>query len=309
MTEYSSKKALDILGIDLRDGRSRILRAIVSTQDEKGVGTTFDAMRTKLLEETGGKEIARPLIYRYLKFLEGDGLIVVDRSSAPNQYITNLPVLSRGIEAIRVQHVTKLKENQKSLLATHETVSTLTPSWLARDLIETLLGTRFESGSRSTQGINEIQDLIGSEIYSRAREGDVIRATLDWNFRTKSYEEKNRNIGIALFSKKVLMKFILHNPDYVNQDLLRDRIQEYKRLKSIPEIGKYAESRVTFKTTKTYQAVSLNREGVVLVVSDDPYTAVWIPRSVNSKLVDEIVDRFDEDFDGSTDLVDAELFS
>jgi len=307
MTEDISKKALDMLSIDLKDGRSRILRAIIGAQETLGEGATFVEMRSILLEETGGKEVKRPLIYRHLKSLEEDGLIVVDRNSTPNQYISDLAILSKGIESRRIQQVEELKRNREDLVETHEIVSSLTSSWLARDFIQILVGTNYESGSRSTQGMDEIQDLIGSEIYSRARKGDMIRGTLDWDYRSGSDEDKRRQIGVALFSKKVKMRFILHNPSYVDQELLKDRIQEYKRLKSIPELGEYVESRVTFKTTKTYQAVSLNREGIVLVVSDDPYTAVWIPRNVNQKLVDEVVNRFDEDFEGAVDLADAKL--
>ena len=67
-----------------------------------------------------------------------------------------------------------------------------------------------------------------------------------------------------------------------------------------------AESRVTFKKTKTYQSVSLNRDGIVLIVSEDPYTGVWVPRTVNSKLVDDVINSFDEDFENAVDLLELE---
>ena len=103
------------------------------------------------------------------------------------------------------------------------------------------------------------------------------------------------------------MKFILHNPNRVDQDLLVDRMQEYKQIRSIPAIKDLAETKVTFKDTKTYQSVSLNRDGIVLVVSEEPYTAVWVPRSVNSKLVDDVIDSYDEDFENGTDFLELEV--
>ncbi|MHA2424399.1 MAG: hypothetical protein ACXAEF_06400 [Candidatus Thorarchaeota archaeon] len=303
----SVEKAWTLMGVDLKDGRSRVLKAIISAQNEIGSGCTFDELRSALLKVTGGKEVARPLIYRYLKSLEEDKLIQVDRDSNPNLYIADITILSHGLNSIRDLKINELELQYDKLSRTLSTLTTVDASWLARDLIEMLVGIPFESGSRYTQGQREIHELIGSEIYSRARGGDLVRVTLDWDFHSSGSEEKKRELGRTMFAKGVKMKFLLHNPQRADRDLLLSRIEEYRQIRSNDVLRNLAETKVTHKDTKTYQSISLNRDGIVLIVSEDPYTAVWVPRSVNSKLVDDVIDSYDEDFDGGTDLLEMEV--
>lgn len=301
------QRVWNLIGIDPKDGRSRVLRAIITSQSEMGSGCTFDRIRTKLMEMSGGKDMARPLIYRYLKSLEEHNLIQVDRDSNPNLYVVDVTILSQGLDSLKTDALDELDMQYQKTSQSLTTLYNIDASWLARDLIEMLVGEPFVSGSRYTQGIQEIQELIGSEIYSRARKGDVVRVTLDWDFQSRGSEAKKRELGRTLFARGVKMKFILHNPKRVDQELLVDRIQEYKQIRSIAEIRDLAETKVTFKDTKTYQTVALNRDGIVLIVSEEPYTAVWVPRSVNSKLVDDVVDSYEEDFENGTDLFELEV--
>ncbi|MFW9850939.1 MAG: hypothetical protein ACFFF4_17565 [Candidatus Thorarchaeota archaeon] len=307
MNRESYLHAMELLDIDLADGKSRVLKGAILAQRRLGEGVTFDELRSKIAEKQGGKRVVRPLIYRYLKSLEESGFLDVDRSSNPNQYIVNISNLSEGIERSRLVKLSELTLKHGEIQELIQNLNNTTPVWLARDMVELLVGSTYVSNSRSAQGMIQIQNMINSEIYSRARQGDIIRCTLDWDFQPASYEEKNRRIGFALFSNKVKMRFLLHDPSRVDQALLADRIQVYRGVQSDPNLSEYAETRVTFKKTKTYQCVALNREGIVLIVSEDPYTGVWIPRTVNQKLVDEVVDQYDRDFATGVDLLEVEI--
>lgn len=306
MITEDHQRVLKLMGVDLKDGRSRALRAIIISQEKLGSGCTFDELRTKMLEESGSKEIARPLIYRYLKSLEEDNLLFVERDSTPNRYIVDVATLSRGFNQIVKGKLAGLESRQEKLQQTKTSLSSIDASWFARDLIEMLIEGPFVSGSRSTRGRSQIQDLVVAEIYSRARKGDLLRMTLDWDFKSSSGEEKKRAIGYSMFSKGVKMRFLLHDIKRVEGPLLQDRINEYRKIRSNQSIKRLAETRVTFKTTKTYQCISLNRDGIVLIVSEDPYTGVWVPRTANSKLVDDVIDSFDEDFESGIDLLEID---
>ncbi|MHA1908107.1 MAG: hypothetical protein ACW98Y_12480 [Candidatus Thorarchaeota archaeon] len=306
MIDDNVQRTMELIGIDLKDGRSKVLRAIITSQSEMGIGCTFDELRSALMEATGSKDVARPLIYRYLKSLEENKLIRVDRAANPNLYLVDITTIAQGLDSIKDVKIENLEIVHEKLRRTLSTLSTIDASWLARDLIEMLVGAPFESGSRYTHGERQIHELIGSEIYSRARKGDLVRVTLDWDFHSGGSEDKKRELGQTLFAKGIKMRFLLHNPNRVDQELLIDRIQEYRMIRSSP-VKDLAETRVTYKDTKTYQSIALNRDGIVLIVSEDPYTAVWVPRTVNSKLVDDVIDSYDEDFDSGIDLLEMEV--
>ena len=39
--------------------------------------------------------------------------------------------------------------------------------------------------------------------------------------------------------------------------------------------------------------------GIVLIVAENPLTATWIPRNTNPSLVDDAIERFDNEFENS----------
>ncbi|MFW9954165.1 MAG: hypothetical protein ACFFD3_06405 [Candidatus Thorarchaeota archaeon] len=285
------------IGMDQTQNKSKVLQALLKAQGESQESVTFDEIRSRFIQETGGRYVYSSEIYRHLTPLEKDGLILVERTSNPNLYRSNSSILAMGIDILLNKEIDKTEIQLDGFKRSLTILSGIDPEWLARDLIELLVGGPYESKSRSVQGMSQIQALINAEIYSRARTGDTIRVTLDWDFKEGIDEAKLRSIGYALFMKHVRIEFLLHDPERADSKLLRDRLEEYRRVKDNPQFRQYAEPRVTYRKTKTYQFVSLNREGIVLIVSEDPYTGVWIPRSANPKLIDEVINRFDKDFE------------
>ena len=64
--------------------------------------------------------------------------------------------------------------------------------------------------------------------------------------------------------------------------------------------------RVLPREDATYQFIGRNNEGIVLIVSESPLSATWLPRSSNVELVDNAIDSFDSDYEKGTDLLDYE---
>ncbi|RLI58069.1 MAG: hypothetical protein DRO87_06290, partial [Candidatus Thorarchaeota archaeon] len=60
--------------------------------------------------------------------------------------------------------------------------------------------------------------------------------------------------------------------------------------------------RLSHREDTTYQFISLGRRGIILITSEQPMTAVWIPRESNPHLIDDAIDSFDADFDSGTDV-------
>ena len=62
--------------------------------------------------------------------------------------------------------------------------------------------------------------------------------------------------------------------------------------------------RICERKDSTYQFVGRKDEGIVLIVSENPMSATWIPRSANADLVDNAIETFDADYDAGKDIAD-----
>ncbi len=72
------------------------------------------------------------------------------------------------------------------------------------------------------------------------------------------------------------------------------------------EIGGNVTYKVLPREDATYQFISKNREGIVLIVSESPLSANWMPRTGHVELVDDAIDNFNADFEKGIDLLEYE---
>ena len=96
-------ETLALLGFDIESNEMKVLRAIMSSQDELGAGCTFSVFQRHLRDVLGGKKMSRPLIYRYLKSLEESGMLVVNRNVSPNLYIVTFETVFHTLE--KAKHI------------------------------------------------------------------------------------------------------------------------------------------------------------------------------------------------------------
>ncbi len=293
---------LDTLGFDLESNNSKILKAILTAQEDLGAGITFEVLDSKLREILGGKKMSRPLIYRYLKTLEDSEVLLVNRDVNPNLYIVSFESVVQALEKKKAKKVGDIREEISEITNQESALTNVDLLWLARRLYVMLAGKPEKVGTKTVKGLVDAHYLIDSEVYSRAVEGDTIRVTLDWFQLSRMGEIERQAAALRLAERGGHIKTLQYFPEKVPREIIKLR---YDRLKDLrEEKGIDAGFRIASRQVRTYQGVALNRDGFVLVVSEEPLTVIWIPRSTNEALINEAINSFDRDFENGTDYLE-----
>lgn len=294
-------ETLALLGFDIESNEMKVLRAIMSSQDELGAGCTFSVFQRHLRDVLGGKKMSRPLIYRYLKSLEESGMLVVNRNVSPNLYIVTFETVFHTLEKAKKVLTSRLNAESDTIQHRYDILHNTDWSWLAKKLHFQLVGKTEKMTTKAATGLQDAQYLIDNEIYSKAVKGDTIRATVDWTNDSDREEILRQVIGLQLLAKGVRIKALQYLPDNTSDEILRLR---YDRLRENTEDNIDVGFRIAKRRVRTYQGVCINRDSYALVVSESPLTVVWMPRSANAYLIDEAVKSFDRDYDDGIDYLE-----
>jgi hypothetical protein len=278
-------KTLEVLRVNLEEGQYKVLRAILMAQDESTEAVTFSQIQDQIIIEKR-KKMTRPLAYRYLKALENRGYIEVAKGSYRNEYKANYNTIMRAIQKSRHETMESLWKKRDELESKRKYLLNLNLAEISTEIIELLAEKEFRNTPRSATGLDNIHRLTDAVLYSKAKKGDVIRVSYDWVQREDDIEKRR-----------------VHNEiSSLQTNLSKMRAKEYRLMK---EAGLRVDARVSFESDHTYQIIALNKEGIVLIVSEEPVTAVWIPRSANAQLVDDAIDSFDAHFNVAKDMHDV----
>ncbi len=286
------ERILQLLGVNLKQGKWRILRVILSSQEELGAGITFDVLK-KGIEALDGKEVARPLIYRYLKELEENGMLYIDRTSRTNRYVIDEETVIHSLQTSRAILVSDLKKDLRTTAAKYDILSEISADRLKDGFIESLTGKKVRNTTQVGTKLDDIRELVYDKIFSRTRDDDVLRFSLEYDTHDAIMSEELVKSGMKVPSKNIKFQVLISESD---SQLFENRIRNSPFLKGKGGEQLIIDFRVSKKTTKTYQSISLNEDGIVLLVSANPLSAIWIPRSENTMLVDDVISTFKQDF-------------
>jgi hypothetical protein len=295
-------KTLEVLRVNLEEGQYKVLRAILMAQDESTEAVTFSQIQDQIIIEKR-KKMTRPLAYRYLKALENRGYIEVAKGSYRNEYKANYNTIMRAIQKSRHETMESLWKKRDELESKRKYLLNLNLAEISTEIIELLAEKEFRNTPRSATGLDNIHRLTDAVLYSKAKKGDVIRVSYDWVQREDDIEKRRQEIGRKLMQRGLIFRTLVHNEiSSLQTNLSKMRAKEYRLMK---EAGLRVDARVSFESDHTYQIIALNKEGIVLIVSEEPVTAVWIPRSANAQLVDDAIDSFDAHFNVAKDMHDV----
>jgi len=299
MEEDDAFQLLETIGFSFTDWRARVLKAILITQGQQDAPVTFDEIYPSLQNEKLEKRIAQSLIYRSLSSLEKDGYIEVDRSRYKHRYWTGIDIIHTALEKAKARSLTGLKERAKQADSDIESISEASISSLATKLVETMTGTSSQQHARFAQGYDDIYSLSMNAVYGRSEKDDVVRICLDW-ISSESSKAAERIMDILrLLMRGVEIRALGHTM-WTPTDEGGARLSAFYG--SIREEGLPLTLRIHPRTERTYQFISRNQDGIVLIVSENPPTATWIPRGANPYLVDEAISSFDKDFTAGVDV-------
>ncbi|MHA1929162.1 MAG: hypothetical protein ACTSV2_11370 [Candidatus Thorarchaeota archaeon] len=293
---------LRLMGIDLKEGKWRVLEIILSSHEKSGDGLTFAELKAGL-EKLEGKPMKRPLIYRYLKDLEQKGIVFVDRTSRNNLYVIDYETTLQSLKTMNSIAIRDLKKEQRTLGTKIDQMSQLSAETLSFEFIELLTGKKAQDKPRIAKGLQEILKLIQDKILIRSSEHDIIRCSIEWSFLAEIMTAHLEELGKLTVAEGVNIHFLINE---VSRTELEKFMGSTDTTTLVQIFGKNTRMRISTRTTKTYQGVYLNDHGIVLLVSMEPYAALWIPKQNNTLLIYDVLTKFDKDFSNAENMVQVQ---
>jgi predicted transcriptional regulator len=290
-------EVLEAVDLDLNRKDMIVLGALLKAQSEPTSFVEFDSLREQLARDEGGKKGKDSLIYRSLSWLEQSGLIQVDRSRHKHGYNSNVGMMHRVLKRLMVDKSSTLAKELKQLDSEINLLSEINASTLAADMISLAAGSQPVEKTIFVQRWENILRVLDSKVYRNLKKNDIIRFTLEWYDRPEN-AEKPRVLNIeSLLKAGVEIRGIEH------RKLKKERVQRYARLFDyFRQKGYKVGFRLCIREDSTYQFIGRNSEGILLIVSENPLSATWLPRSANPELVDNAIQSFDRDYLEGTDI-------
>ncbi|MFW9788402.1 MAG: hypothetical protein ACFFE2_11620 [Candidatus Thorarchaeota archaeon] len=297
-TESRHEELLETFGLDKTRKDMVILGALLKAQKKPTDFVDFETLREQLEKEEGSRKGKDPLIYRTLSKLEKDGFLKIDKGGHKHGYNSSIALLEKALARIVTQNLKEMEKGLREIDNEVTLLSEMNTDQMAIGLIDFSAGDKRIEKPVFAQGWDNILKLLDSTIWNNLKKGDVVRIKLEWLSQIDYLSSKRvLNIENAL-KKGIVLRALDHDR---GENGFRPGMREI--VKRFTDSGGIVEYKVFPRPDATYQFLSRNRDGIVLIVSESPLSATWLPRSGNVELVDNAIDSFDADFEQGTDLL------
>jgi hypothetical protein len=288
---------LEAIDLDLNTKDMVVLGALLKVQGKPTAFADFESLRDQLAKDEGGKKGKDSLIYRSLSWLEKTGLIEIDRSGHKHGYNSNIGLMNKVVKHSIRNKIECLVKEIKALDAEIQLLSEISPESLAADIISLSTGSQPEERPIFAQGWQNILKLLDDKIYRNLKKNDILRFTLEWYDRSED-SEKSRVMTIeSILKSGVEIRGLEHRK--IKKERVRWLSQKYNRFS---QTGYKVGFQFCKRKDSTYQFIGRNSEGILLIVSENPLSATWLPRSANQELVDDAIQTFDRDYREGSDI-------
>jgi hypothetical protein len=282
---------LEVIDLDLNRKDMIVLGALLKAQSEPTSFVDFETLRNQLAKDEGGKKGKDSLIYRSLSWLEKSGLIQVDRSRQKHGYNSNIGMMYKVLKRLITDKSLALAKELKQLDSEIHLMSEINANTLAADMIASAAGTQPVERPIFAQGWEDILRILDDKVYKNLKENDIIRFTLEWYDRPEDVEKPR------VFNIESLLKSGVEIRGIEHRKLKKERVQRFARIfDHFRQRGHKVGFRHCIREDSTYQFIGRNSEGILLIVSENPLSGTWLPRSANSELVDNAIQSFDRDY-------------
>ncbi len=296
LTDVKEKKALELIGI-ANDRRTQVLRAISNRVIEYGSPVGINEISDEL-QSTIGERIANPLIYRYLRSLEEDNLIIKTQIR-PAKYWINLEGLILAVEHLYHKKLRELQSRVEEIKELKAKISRIDVSRIADKIISKTINKAMVRKPMSIIGAERILNLISREIYSCAKKGDIVRICMDWVDVPIEVELQHYQMVIEALKRGAEVRALSTIKWPANDEPNEMRKQDYRRLKRRYKVS----YRYLSKQLHSYQFVAKNNESFVIILANRPHSAVWIPEGQRFPIVNDAINVFDEDWERAIDML------
>ena len=300
-TEFHHEQVFEIIGLNRTRKDMIVLGALLKAQKLPSDFIDFDTIREQLAADEGSRKGKDPLIYRSLSTLEKDGFVRIDKGGHKHGYTSSIAIIESALEKLVSKSTKTLEKEIKQIDSEVDALSNMNSDAMATSIINLAAGKKKVEKPSFAQGWENVLKLLDDKVYRDLKKGAVIRITLEW-FSQHDFMDPIRLKGI---DSRVLEGIEFRSIDYDRgEKKLRDRYR--KRIVEWREMGGKVGYRIFQRKSSTYQFMARNTEGIVLVVSESPLSATWIPRSANPELIDNAIDAFDKDYEMGTDILGFE---
>ena len=299
MTEFQHEEVISMIGLDQTTKDMLVLGALLKAQKSPTEYIDFESLREQLAIEEGSRKGKDSLIYRSLSWLESNGFLRIDKGGHKHGYNSNIATIERALAKLVAKTIKSSERDLRDIDSKVTILSDMNSDIIASRMIELLAGNMKIEKPVFAQGWENIVKLLDDKVYSGLKKGDVVRIKLEWLAHI-DYLTRERIFNMRKILEKGVEIRALDNDR--GEEEVRQQLK--KVLVKMHETGGEVEYMVFPRNDATYQFISRNTEGIVLIVSESPLSATWLPRSSNSELVDNAIENFDKDYELGTDLLD-----
>ncbi len=299
MSDAQYQAIIEILDFEIHRKDMIILGAILKSQSGPTSYVDFETIRAQLEIDEGGRKGKDSLVYRSLSWLEKAGFIKVDRSEHKHGYNSDVGLIHRVFRKAMKEAAQEIKSEIRDLDSEIEVLTKMNSEDLGEEMISLAAGKHKIEKPVFAVGCEDVFQLIDDKVYSYLEKGDIVRFSLEWLNRSDMITPvRVEGIGYLL-ENGIIFQGLEHNRiDKEQQDLLKKFTLFFR------EQGYQPGFRIYERKDATYQFVGRGDEGIVLIVSESPISATWIPRSSNPELVDNAIETFDADYDAGIDIAE-----
>lgn len=288
-----------------------ILEVILRLQSDPPVPLSFSEIYDQLQKDDPATKLTKAWVHRVLKTLTETKLVRLDNpTSHRKKYIADVNTIMAGFEELKSKKIEELEAIQKKVETELVEISALDCGYLSREFVKDVTGRTEEVSSRIVRGVEELHRILRFNMLEKAREGDIIRATLLWLgpfvdetslVRVKRFFDAAEQ-GAEVRYMVSTDVFNAEKDSSVRQGLqgLMGMMQMFLDLRAR---GKKFDGRL-YSGPKTYNQVSFNNESMALIIAENPVTATWMTREFNPDLIDNAVKTFDNDWKKAKSVLD-----
>jgi len=295
--EAKLQDILEILNFDLSRKDMVVLGALLKSQGNPTSFVDFETIRKQLAIDEGGRKGKDPLIYRSLSWLESAGFIRVDRSQQKHGYNADVVLIHKALRQAINSTTSEIEEEIQTHDDELDNINKIDISELGSEIISYAAGEQKIEKPVFAEGWENVLQLLEDKIYSFAKKGDLVRFSMEWMSDVEIITPRRIEILRKLMESGVTFHGLEHNK--VSKKHIKT-FAEYTR--HYREQGFSPGFRICERQNSTYQFVGRNDEGIVLITSEKPMSATWIPRSANPALVDNAIETFDSDYEAGIDF-------
>lgn len=300
-TELRHEEVLEIIGLESTRKDLVVLGALLKAQKEPTDFIDFETLREQLEKDEGSRKGKDSLIYRSLSLLGKEGFLKIDKGSHKHGYNSNIAIIEQAITKLVSKKIKTLEKDIKQIDSEVSILSEITFEAMAAGVIDLANGKKMIEEPIFAQGWENIVKLVRDKVYKDLKRGDLVRASLEWLTQTDYMNPDGLMNAEKLLREGIEFRSIDHDrgEKEIRANLRKIVARMHKRDYKMGY-------RIFPRKDATYQFIARNTEGIVLVVSESPLSATWLPRDSNTELVDNAIESFDRDYDLGTDLLDFE---